>query len=78
MSADEGTDEKFIKIGKTFRTVESRFEEFPYKWILLAYWSGSAEQASSTEREMHGLCKEYKYIPQSSSEDKVSASQWTC
>ena len=61
---DEGTDEKFIKVGKTFRTVESRFEAFPYKWILLAYWSGSAEQASSTEREMHGLYKEYKYIPQ--------------
>ena len=61
---DPDTEEKFIKIGKTFQVVEGRFREFPYKWILLAYWSGSAEQASNAEREMHKLYKEYKYVPQ--------------
>ena len=63
---DTDTEEKFIKIGKTFQVVENRFREFPYKWILLAYWSGSAEQASKTEREMHKLYKDYSYVPQKS------------
>ena len=63
---DIDTEEKFIKIGKTFQVVENRFKEFPYRWILLAYWSGSAEQASKTEREMHKLYKDYSYAPQKS------------
>lgn len=60
---DDNTGEKFIKIGKTFHTVESRFREFPYKWVLIAYWSGDAYQVSNAEREMHGLYKDYKYLP---------------
>ena len=63
---DTDTEEKFIKIGKTFQVVEGRFREFPYRWILLAYWSGSAEQASKTEREMHKLYKDYSYAPKKS------------
>ena len=60
---DNSTNEKFIKIGKTFHTVESRFSNFPYEWVLIAYWSGDAYQVSNTEREMHCLYKDYKYLP---------------
>ena len=61
--SDDGTDEQFIKIGKTFLTVQRRMVQLPYRWELLAYVSGSADEISKLERDMHKMYQQYKYWP---------------
>jgi hypothetical protein len=66
----EDTDEKFIKIGRTFLKVQNRFglfggnTRFPYKYtILKEYTYLSAEKCWQQELNLHNKYKSYKYIP---------------
>ena len=58
-------NERFIKIGITYKSVDSRFlkEKLPYKYRLLYLHVDSAEYVFNKERELHKRFKEYRYKP---------------
>lgn len=57
--------ESFIKIGKTFTTLNRRFVKgaLPYEWKLLYTEVGSAGYISSLEKSLHNKYKNLKYVP---------------
>lgn len=57
--------ENFIKIGKTFVTIKSRFERKrpPYEYELISYAEGDGLTMSILETTLHSKLKEYKYVP---------------
>ena len=60
-------NEQFIKIGKTFRTLEERFEYgMPYTWEPVHIITGTADYISNLERRLHKDLKSYKYVPDTS------------
>ena len=58
-------NECFYKIGKTFTTVNKRFNArpIPYEWKLIKVLTGSAKYISELENKLHNLHKQYKYNP---------------
>lgn len=59
-------DEEFYKIGKTFKTIENRFQskkDLPYNYKLVASYEGTAKEMSELERQLQKENKKYKYIP---------------
>ncbi len=59
--------EKFYKIGKTFNTVERRFQSkrhLPYDYEIIQLIEGSALEMSKLEKELHKMHKDYYYTPQ--------------
>jgi len=55
--------EKFIKIGKTFTSINKRFKgkaDIPYQWKLLYVEQGTASHISKLERQLHKQYKQYK------------------
>ena len=59
--------ETFYKIGKTFRTVESRFDNkgrMPYKWeIINIIENADGLYIHQLEKDLHKMCEEFGYIP---------------
>lgn len=60
--------EKFIKIGKTFRSVTARFgkcpgDKLPYNYKLIKVIEGSAEEIYTLEKQLHSKYKTFKYKP---------------
>lgn len=57
--------ERFIKIGKTFTSLERRFIKgaIPYSWKLLHKEIGSADYICNLELLLHQNLKSYSYIP---------------
>jgi hypothetical protein len=58
--------ERFYKIGKTFTTVERRFQskyELPYNWKIIKIFEGDSREISKLEIKMKKENKEYKYLP---------------
>ena len=56
--------ESFIKIGKTFYTIEERFNNktrMPYNYEILKVIEGEARMVSELEVTLHRLNKEFKY-----------------
>lgn len=62
---DYNTGEKFIKIGKTFAKVSSRFsgKAMPYDYIVLYEYVGSAGVVSKFEAQLHNYFKEQRHTP---------------
>lgn len=58
-------NEQFIKIGKTYRELHSRFKPscIPYEWELLKLKEGSAKYISELECTLHTSIKTHSYIP---------------
>lgn len=58
-------NERFLKIGRTFNTVEKRFltNDFPYNYKVLAIYKGTAEYVCKLEKELHKQNAEYVYKP---------------
>lgn len=58
-------EEEFYKIGKTYNTVEKRFEgnKLPYNYKIVKEVKGGAEEVSKLERKLQKQNKEFKYIP---------------
>ena len=59
----ENENEKFYKIGKTFRNMYKRFRNTPYNVSVLLTFKGSAKDVSIKERKLHSLNKLNKYTP---------------
>ena len=60
-------NEEFIKIGMTSKSVYSRFRrrsDIPYSYQILKEIKGSPDFVWNKERELHILCKSFKYTPQ--------------
>ena len=58
--------EEFIKIGKTYTSIETRFQDkssMPYKWILLHKITGDAITISNMEAAIHKEHKMLKILP---------------
>lgn len=62
---DSETEEKFIKIGKTFNTIANRFPKsvMPYEYVVLLQQEGSAKMISQLEVALHNYYKKYRHIP---------------
>jgi hypothetical protein len=61
-----GEDEKFFKIGKTFRSVELRFKGrkyMPYNYKVINIIEGDSKYISELEQEYKNKYKEKKYLP---------------
>lgn len=59
-------DESFIKIGRTFNTVEVRFNNrlaLPYDYTILKIIEGNAYKIFNLENKLKRKYKEYKYFP---------------
>lgn len=59
-------NERFIKIGKTFTSLDKRFSnklDMPYKWKVLSIRQGSAKYISELERSLQKQVWKYKYKP---------------
>ena len=59
-------NERFIKIGKTFKTIGERFSkrlDMPYQWKVLLVRQSSAKYISELERSLQKQAWEYKYKP---------------
>lgn len=59
-------NEGFYKIGKTFRTVQERFnktEKMPYGWEIIRIFEGEARQISKLEHSLQKLNKRTQYLP---------------
>lgn len=60
------TEETFYKIGKTFKQVEKRLQklkEIGYTTVVVQVFTGTAEEMSQKEKEMHKENRANKYIP---------------
>ena len=58
--------EKFYKIGKTFKTINSRFKGkqfMPYNYKVLNEYMGTAQEISILENELKNKHKEHSYKP---------------
>ncbi len=59
-------NEKFIKIGKTYRTLHQRFRSnfLPYKHNSIKVFNfGDAKSCSEFETNLHNKFKKFKYSP---------------
>ena len=59
-------NEKFYKIGRTFRKVNKRFYAFstlPYNYKIIKIIEGEAEEIFRIEQELKNKNKEFKYLP---------------
>lgn len=58
--------ETFYKIGKTFQTIDRRFQskrEIPYKWKLIKVFIGESREMSELETKLKNINKNNKYLP---------------
>lgn len=58
--------ERFIKIGKTFNTIDNRFDnsiKMPYSWDIVKIYEGSPIDMCNLEKKLHKTFKELKYNP---------------
>lgn len=58
--------EEFYKVGKTFLTIEDRFNRFrkmPYKYKIVNLYIGDSKEVSKMEHNLQKLNKNNKYIP---------------
>lgn len=63
---DKDSGETFIKIGKTFNTIQKRYKNkytMPYKYEVLKIVEGSADYISRLEHRVHKVFKNMKYSP---------------
>ena len=65
---DKDTREKFIKIGRTFRSIKTRLgtnphKDFPYYYDILAVIKGDIDFIFGLEKKLHSDFKNYKYEP---------------
>lgn len=59
-------EEEFYKIGKTFKTVEKRFDsnkDMPYNYEILKIFKRGAKEISKLEKQLQKDNKNFKYIP---------------
>lgn len=59
-------DEKFIKIGRTFNTVEKRFSmdgSLPYSYNIINIIEDNAYRIFHLETKLKRMCKQYSYQP---------------
>lgn len=59
-------EENFIKIGMTSQKIYTRFKDknkMPYSYEVLKEIKGSSDFVFDKEKELHKLCKKYKYKP---------------
>lgn len=59
-------DEEFIKIGRTSRSTQLRFnrtQTMPYSYEIIKEFKGSADFVYDKEHELHKLYKKFKYKP---------------
>lgn len=59
-------DEIFYKIGKTYQTINRRFQskrEIPYKWEIIKIFVGKSKIMSELETKLKNMNKENKYLP---------------
>lgn len=56
-------NEKFYKIGRTFRTLRKRFFAIPYEVKILKVIEGDANYIFKLEKELNKNNKEYSYTP---------------
>jgi len=60
------SDEKFYKIGKTYQTLDRRFQsknEMPYEWKIIKIIKGNAREISELELKLKNMNKKNKYYP---------------
>lgn len=58
--------EQFIKIGKTFNTLDDRFSsniKMPYNWEVVNIFEGNSKFVSTLESNLHKKFKDEKYKP---------------
>ena len=58
--------ESFIKIGKTFLDITTRFQKgvkMPYNWEVLFTYTNTAETISKLEKTLHNLYRQDAYVP---------------
>lgn len=59
-------DEVFLKVGKTFTSLEKRFcngEDMPYSYEVLGMWQHNAYAISNIESIIKARFKQHKYTP---------------
>lgn len=59
-------EEKFIKIGVTFKTIKDRFygsTVFPYKYEIIDHIKSDPTTIYKLERKFHKILRSYKYLP---------------
>lgn len=59
----ENKNEIFYKIGKTYKKIEKRFKEIPYKVTILKVFKGDGLEMSILERNLQKQNIEFKYLP---------------
>jgi hypothetical protein len=74
-------DERFIKIGRTFRDIKKRFRTpnmMPYNFTILHEFIDSGVNIFKLEHEIKSLCKDYKYLPKISFNGKCECYTKDC
>ena len=56
-------NEKFLKVGKTFTSLNHRFCDLPYQWKTIKIIEGDAITISKLEVELHSKFIDNKYLP---------------
>ena len=62
----EKNNEKFYKIGKTYKKINKRFlnSKMPYNYKTIFVYEGTSEEVSFYEKKLQSLNKENSYIPE--------------
>jgi len=55
--------EKFLKVGMTTQSLNTRFKDIPYKWKELRFVEVDSKMMYEYEQAIHGLMKKHKYRP---------------
>jgi hypothetical protein len=61
-----GFNEKFIKVGRTYRSVADRFYDryqFPYEYKIISEISDNPHRIFKLERKIHKIIKSFRYTP---------------
>lgn len=61
-----GNNEKFIKIGRTYRSVKDRFYDryqFPYDYKIIKEISDNPHRIFKLEHKLHKIVRSFRYIP---------------
>lgn len=57
------SDEKFVKVGITSRSLEDRMYEIPYNFEMIFTMKGCPKILAQVDKEVLAMFKQYKYVP---------------
>lgn len=63
LMTNKDSSEKFLKIGRTYRTINKRFRDIPYNYEVVDFFCGDAKYIFKKEFEFKAKFKGYKWIP---------------